>query len=94
MKGDLFYSVNEQLLFWIPNYYTHGTGKLDNLIKNLNEGKKVIQKFIPKAEVSCDEITTSSRYKYMWYFSAKCEKPPKEAFILDGAWTMYKWIRN
>lgn len=35
----LFYSQKERLLFFIPNYYTNGTGMLKVLYRNLNEAE-------------------------------------------------------
>ena len=90
----LFYSTTEKKLFFIPKYYTHGTGMLDNLIENLEEGKAMLRKFVPTGEIYCDEIRKSSRYKSMWYFSIELDKAPAEAFELGEDWSMFKWIEN
>jgi len=90
----LFYSTVEKKLFYIPTYYTHGTGMLKNLIKNLEEGRKVLRQFAPIGDIYCDEIRKSSRYKSAWYFSVKTGVCPEEAFQLGEDWTMFKWIEN
>lgn len=96
LHQGLFYSSADEKLFWIPNYYTHGSGDLNQLIKNLKQGKRILKKFVPKGNVSCDEIRKSSRYKSMWYFSIHCpkEQAPKQAYALGESWTMFKWIEN
>ncbi len=81
MEG-LFYSVQDKKLFFIPNYYTHGTGTLENLRKNLSDGESVLRQFVATGEIYCDEIKQSRRYKHMWYFSVDCETAPKEAFVI------------
>ena len=93
----LFYSKTDKKLFYIPNYYTHGTGMVKVLIENLKECEAVIRKFAPESvsgDVYCREITKSSRYKSMWCFSVDFETCPDEAFELGDDWTMTKWIEN
>lgn len=92
--NGLFYSENDKQLFWIPNYYTNGSGGLTQLRKNLKEGESVLRAFVPKGEIGCSEILKSSRYKSMWYFSIDCDTCPKEAFKLGKDWTMFGWIQN
>jgi len=88
----LFYSKQDKKLFYIPSYYTHGTGLLTHLVSNLKKGEEIIKAFAPDGEIYCREITDSSRYKSMWYFCVSLEECPKEAFELGDEWTMHAWI--
>jgi len=90
----LFYSKKDKKLFFIPKYYTHGTGMLETLIENLEEGRNILRKFAPTGVIYCDEIRKSRRYKSMWYFAVKTDECPKEAFGLDNDWSMMEWIEN
>lgn len=93
MEG-LFYSTEEKILFYIPNHYTNGTGLLKVLYKNLQEAEQVLRQFQPISDIYCKEITTSTRYKYMWCFYTVLNECPKEAFELGKGWTVDKWISN
>lgn len=94
MEG-LFYSTKEKKLFYIPPYYCHGTGELENLRKNLTDCESVLRKYQKEGDIYCDLINVSRRYKSNWYFfSINCENPPKEAFQLGDNWTMFQWIRD
>ena len=92
----LFYCATDEKLFYIPNNYTNGSGDADFLIKNIQACIAVIRKFLPDAKVSTNEITKSSKYKYMWYFAADCkpENCPAEAYKLSNGWTMFRWLQN
>jgi hypothetical protein len=93
-NGKLFYSESEKLLFWIPNYYTHGNGYVDNLIKNLKEGESVLREYVKDGDIFCDEIKQSRIYESKWYFGIKCEVCPDDAFKFGNDWTLFKWIAN
>lgn len=95
-SDGLFYSPSEKILFWIPAYYTNGTGMLENLIKNLKEGEDVLRHFsgVQDGNIYTSEILVSRRYKSKWYFSIHCEECPKEAYRISNDWTMQTWISN
>lgn len=93
VKG-LFYSSAEKKLFFIPDYYTNGTGSLSVLRKNLESSERVLRNYSHQGEIQCGEILQSSRYKSMWYFSVDCDYCPAKAFDLGKDWTMMKWIQN
>lgn len=90
----LYYSSKEKILFYIPNYYTNGTGLLNGLIENLKAGEAILRQFEPTMSIYCREITKSSRYKYMWYFKVFLDTCPEEAFELGKDWTFNSWIEN
>ncbi len=92
--NGLFYSINDKKLFWIPNYYTNGSGNLEQLLKNLKEGKSILRHFVKRGSIHTSEILVSRRYKSMWYFSVETEVCPKEAFEIGKDWTMWKWIQD
>lgn len=92
MKG-LFYSPKEKLLFYIPPYYTNGTGMLKVLYKNLQEAEAILRQFQPISDIYVTQIYESRRYKRTWSFHTTLNKCPKEAFQLDEDWTMSKWIQ-
>lgn len=94
---DLFYSESEKLCFYVAGY-TDSSFNVNETVKMLNtEAKKFATGIkVPKKEVRTNYITSSSRYKYMRVFFAKCKKAPKDAFLLDkkSGWTMDKWLKN
>jgi len=93
MQG-LYYSTKEKILFYIPNYYTNGTGMLKVLYKNLQEAEAIIRQFQPISDIYVSEIYKSSKYLGMWSFHTTLDVCPEEAFQLSEDWTMSKWINH
>jgi len=88
----LFYSEVDKRLFYVPNYYTGGTGMLKDLRKGLEDGEAQLRKHVKEGDIYCSEILHSRRYKSMWYFAVHCDTPPQEAFKLGPDWTMWAWL--
>lgn len=102
MAKELFYSINEDILFYIAGY----TDNSDNvtiiqktLVDGVNELERLAKTKIDKKKVMTTYVTISDRYKYMRVFyigGFNVKKVPKEAFLLgDGNdWTMRKWLKG
>ena len=86
---NLSYSQSDHILFYIPGY-------LDNSIKALNEHAAIFAKVVgcKVEDVSTLLITKSSRYQNMQVFYITAFKSVPEAYILNGDWSMWKWIEN
>ncbi len=97
---DLFYSPNEQLLFWVAGYTADGN--TDNVLQIIQSLKENAELFAQTACVNIEQvntyyITTSRRYKYMRVFYAKVEpeKISAKAFCFSNSdWTMAKWLHD
>ena len=105
-KDNLFYSEEENILFWVAGYTAaDNTQHVDEIITSLrkrwNEFVFDVAKLPPSRtqEVKTDYITESRRYKYMrvfWCGDVEPEDVPEDAFHITGAngWTMWKWLRD
>ena len=85
---NLFHSQSDHILFYIPGYY------IDSIIKALNKEAAVFAKIAgcKVEDVNTQRITHSRRYKNMQVFYITAFEPVSNAFILDGDWSMWKWI--
>lgn len=99
LKDNLYYSPEENLLFWIAGYTDnyHEVDEIKTMLDDcVKEFKTVIQPGV-EAPIKTDFITDSRRYKYMRYFYVKIQDEnlvPKEAFMLGNNWTMYSWLHD
>jgi len=96
---DLFYSQTEKRLFWIAGYTdnSYNVKEIISVLQNNTNFLLTQTKFPKNTIVYTDYITSSRRYKsmrYFWINDVEAEKAPKEAFLLNDDWTMYKWIEN
>jgi hypothetical protein len=97
---DLFYSPNEQLLFWVAGYTADGS--TDNVLQMIKSLKKYAGLFAKEIGVKIDQVETyyvlkSRRYKYMRIFYAKVEPEKVGADVftfLNSDWTMLKWLTD
>ncbi len=88
----LYYAEKGQHLFWIPDYYTHGTCMLHNLVKNLQEGEAMLRQFVKTGDIYCQEITKSAWCKSMWYFRVDCQECPPQAMAINRDTTMGEFL--
>ena len=88
----LFYSQNEKILFLLAGY-TDNSDSVDYWVKMLTQYKDYITNLVKTDEVKTTYITQSTRYKYMRVFYCITEEVPEKAFVLDGDWTMMKWLK-
>ena len=80
-----FYSTVSKRVFFIPNFYTNGSGLLNNLIENLTDAKLFMQEQLGINECYSCEITKSKRFQYMWLFQAphNGENLPNFVTVID-----------
>ena len=100
---DVFYSADENILFYIAGYDRANGGNVQEAIKYLSENvKKLADKYkIDETQVNSFEITQSMRYKYMRVFWVKTELneniTDKNGVFFIGTnehkWTMMEWIK-
>lgn len=94
IEEDLFYSVKEKILFSIVGYCD--PTNVDEIVKTFTEHADSLSGLVSAEikDVRTFLVERSCRYKYMRVFYLTTDKIPKEAFVLDGEWTMSKWIDN
>ncbi len=95
INRDLFYSVNEQTLFWVAGY-TDNSNNVKELTSVFLDRALALANLI-KADVkniNFSYIYTSRRYKSMRVFYIKTDVIPEKAFKIDGDWNMWKWLEN
>jgi hypothetical protein len=68
--NDVFYSADENVLFYIASYNRANGGNVQEAIKYLSKNtKKLADKYkIDEKQISSFEITQSKRYRYMRVF--------------------------
>lgn len=96
---DLFYSKQENILFWVAGYTRDGN--TDNVLEIIQDLIKNAETFSKIADCQLSEVKTfynnqPPRYQYMRIFYAKTEHVPEEAFVIGTTtdWTMRKWITS
>jgi hypothetical protein len=91
MEKGLFYSENDRILFGITSTAYDGDN-VDEIIKMLEEKKVIFCEAGGEGNIKTMRITHSDRYKSMRVFYCETTNVPENAFILDGEWTMMKWL--
>jgi len=96
MSLQLFYSESEKRAFFIPDYYIDSNSNVVAFTAILLKESENLAKITggEMATIKSQYIETSSRYKHMRVFYIDVAQAPQNAMILDGTWTMYKWITN
>jgi hypothetical protein len=95
IKDDLFYSINEQLLFWVAGYTDNTDNVVDLTTIYLERARALAD--LTKSDIKnigTREINTSRRYKRMRVFYIKTIIIPENAFSLGKDWDMWKWLEN
>lgn len=91
---DLFYSLDEGILFWIAGYTKDGnTNSVVEMVESLEENAT---KFAKVANIPIEKVftlynTKPPHYQNMRIFYALCPLV-EDAFVLSTGWTMNNWI--
>lgn len=93
---NLFYSENEEILFWIAGYTADNNSSLViNKINSLKENALLFAKASGCKLGTIRTIYVRDRSKYKFNRVFYCESPkniPEGTFHIGKDWTIWKWL--